>query len=194
MNPDTTDAILFQELFSTWESKLLLYTKSLVDDTESARDIVQESFLKLAKALRRREHPPAGDADGEGGEHRRRWTAWLFTVARNGALDHLRKRKPLIREEALMSLPSVGPTPRRALERAELVDRVLQCQKRLTRSQREAIRLRFQDELSYKEIAQVMNISVTNVGFLLHVGLKRLRELLKEELQAVPFGNDGGNL
>ena len=92
-----------------------------------------------------------------------------------------------------MSLPSACPTPRKTLEQAELVTRMLQCLDRLTRSQREAIRLRFQNNLSYKEIAQVMDVSATNVGFLLHMGLKKLRELLKDELEAVPFGYDGEN-
>ncbi|VVM04641.1 RNA polymerase sigma factor [Methylacidimicrobium tartarophylax] len=193
MNPDSAEAILFRELFSACESKLLLYADSLIGDRESARDIVQESFMKLTKALRQRKPQSEGETPPAEVERRRRWKAWLFTVTRNGALDYLRKRKPLIQEDVLMSLPSACPTPRKTLEQAELVTRMLQCLDRLTRSQREAIRLRFQNDLSYKEIAQVMNVSATNVGFLLHMGLKKLRELLKDELQAVPFGYDGEN-
>ncbi|MDD4931877.1 MAG: sigma-70 family RNA polymerase sigma factor [Methylacidiphilaceae bacterium] len=194
MNPDSEEANLFYELFSACESKLLLYAGTLTGDLESARDIVQASFIKLAKALRERKRQPSGEALLAAEEHRKRWRAWLFTVTRHGALDHLRKRKTIVPEEVLMSLPSACPTPRRALERADLVNRILQCLERLTRSQREAIRLRFQDDLSYKEIAQVMNVSVTNVGFLLHAGLKKLRELLQDELQAMSFGCDGETL
>ncbi|MDD4931875.1 MAG: RNA polymerase sigma factor [Methylacidiphilaceae bacterium] len=193
MNRDSEEATLFYELLSTCESKLLLYADALIGDVEAARDLVQESFLKFTKALRARKGRPTEETSSADGEEQRRWKAWLFTVTRNGAVDLLRKRKTLVPEEVLMSLPSTCPTPRRALERADLVNRVRQCLERLTRSQREAIRLRFQDDLSYKEIAQVMNVSVTNVGFLLHAGLKKLRELLKDELQPVPLGCDGEN-
>lgn len=90
-----------------------------------------------------------------------------------------------------MNIPSADLNPRRCLEKNDLVVRVFQSMERLSLSQREAIRLRFQNDLSYKEIAQVMNVSVTNVGFLLHAGLKRLRVLLKDDLQAAPSGCDG---
>ena len=47
---------------------------------------------------------------------------------------------------------------------------------RLPENQQEVIRLKFQQGLSYKEISSVTGLSVTNVGFLIHTGLKRLRE------------------
>ena len=49
-------------------------------------------------------------------------------------------------------------------------------------NQREVIRLKFQQELSYKEISEATGLAVGNVGFLLHTGLKRLRSLLPEDL------------
>jgi RNA polymerase sigma-70 factor (ECF subfamily) len=48
----------------------------------------------------------------------------------------------------------------------------------LSPNQREVIRLKFQSDLSYKEIAEITQLSVTNVGFLLHTGLKKLRALV----------------
>ncbi len=191
MNPVSEEASLFDELLSSCESKLLLYARNLTGDLESARDIVQESFLKLAKALRDRKGRPGEDALSTGEDRLKRWKAWLFTVTRNGAFDQLRKRKPVVPEEVLMNIPSADLNPRRCLEKNDLVVRVFQSMERLSLSQREAIRLRFQNDLSYKEIAQVMNVSVTNVGFLLHAGLKRLRVLLKDDLQAAPSGCDG---
>ena len=47
-------------------------------------------------------------------------------------------------------------------------------------NQREVIRLKFQNDLSYREIAEVTQLTETNVGFLLHTGLKKLRALLAE--------------
>ncbi len=51
----------------------------------------------------------------------------------------------------------------------------------LSENQREVIRLKFQNDLSYKEIADITRLSVTNVGFLLHTGLKKLRALAAEQ-------------
>lgn len=192
MNPAAEEASLFEELLSSCESKLLLYAQNFTGDLESAQDVVQESFLKLAKALRDPTRRSSEDAPSSGEERHKRWKAWLFTVTRNGAFDQLRKRKAVVPDEALTSLPSPDPNPRQAMEKNDLVGRIFQCLEGLSASQREAIRLRFQSDLSYKEIAQVMNVSVTNVGFLLHAGLKRLRELLKDELQTSPSGCHGG--
>ncbi|VVM08320.1 ECF RNA polymerase sigma factor SigW [Methylacidimicrobium cyclopophantes] len=194
MNSEAGQDSLFHALLSAWEGKLLLYADSIIGDSESARDIVQQSFLKLAKALRGERRDSAGGGLPMEKDPQRRWRAWLFTVTRNGALDHLRKRKALVPEEVLRNVPSNEPTPRSSLERRDLVNQVFERLESLNRLQREAIRLRFQDDLSYKEIAQVMDVSISNVGFLLHVGLKKLRELLKEELQAMPSECDGGSL
>ncbi|MCZ6598489.1 MAG: sigma-70 family RNA polymerase sigma factor, partial [Planctomycetota bacterium] len=71
--------------------------------------------------------------------------------------------------------------PSVALEREEDVSRVLTTLGSLPESQREVIRLKFQHGLSYKEIGRVTAQSTGNVGWLLHVGLKTLRERLAGE-------------
>ena len=48
-------------------------------------------------------------------------------------------------------------------------------------NQQEVIRLKFQNDLSYREISEITGLSVSNVGFLLHVGIKRLREIMKND-------------
>ena len=72
-------------------------------------------------------------------------------------------------------------TPDAAAEQKDSMARVLQQLDRLPDNQQDVIRLKFQNELSYREIAEITGLTVSNVGFLLHVGLKRLRELLKAE-------------
>ena len=52
---------------------------------------------------------------------------------------------------------------------------------RLPDNQQEVIRLKFQNDLSYREISEITGLSVSNVGFLLHVGIKRLREIMKND-------------
>ncbi len=60
-------------------------------------------------------------------------------------------------------------------------DKVFRMLDQLPDNQQEVVRLKFQNEMTYQEIADVTGLSVTNVGFLLHTALKRLRELLQSE-------------
>ena len=59
---------------------------------------------------------------------------------------------------------------------------------RLPRNQSEVLRLKFQNDLSYQEIADITGLSPGNVGFLIHTGLKRLRSLLAPEVAASSAG------
>lgn len=65
------------------------------------------------------------------------------------------------------------------LEGRELAAHVLELVGELPDNQREVLRLKFQAGLSYQEISQVTTLSVSNVGYLLHTAIKRLREQLK---------------
>jgi RNA polymerase sigma-70 factor (ECF subfamily) len=77
--------------------------------------------------------------------------------------------------------PCAAPGPPSVLERQESATALFRLLDALSPNQREVIRLKFQNDLSYREIAEVTSLSVTNVGFLLHTGLKKLRALLREQ-------------
>ena len=64
------------------------------------------------------------------------------------------------------------------MEQKEELGRVLRILQTLPRNQQEVIRLKFQNGLSYREISEVTKLSVSNVGFLLHTGLKTVRQKL----------------
>jgi RNA polymerase sigma factor (sigma-70 family) len=161
---------------STIESTLARYERPLVQyalgltsgDLDQARDIVQDTFLRLV----REPEPPTGEHLG----------AWLFTVCRNRAHDHHRKSKRLIYMEKTALEDSVADTlaPSRALEEREDALELAHYLERLPENQREVIRLKFQLDLSYKEIADITSLSVGNVGFLLHTGLRKMREFLQD--------------
>jgi RNA polymerase sigma-70 factor (ECF subfamily) len=76
--------------------------------------------------------------------------------------------------------PSDAPDPAASMEQRETAVSVFRLLDQLTPNQRAVIRLKFQNDLSYKEIAEITQLSVTNVGFLIHTGLKKLRALLQE--------------
>lgn len=70
------------------------------------------------------------------------------------------------------------PTQTDAMEQAETESQVRDLLGDLPENQQEVVRLKFQDNLSYRDIAEVTGLTVSNVGYLLHVAVKRLREQL----------------
>lgn len=148
------------------------YVTRLVGDADSARDIVQESFLRLVQS---------GPPDPE---HVR---PWLYTVARNLAFDRRRKERRVIASEAenVVPLQVRSTTPAELFEQREEHELVLAILAELPEKQREVVRLKFQGGLSYKEISEVTNLSISNVGVLLHVAIKTLRARMNEAQRAV---------
>ena len=174
-------------LLDRYERPLIRYACSIVGDLDSARDVVQETFIKVARmemrsaerGTRKEEH----DAGRGNGEHLPvpHLEAWLFTVTRNGALDHIRKHSRIIPMTLPDDRPCTAPGPSDTIEQRENADSIFELLDALSPNQREVIRLKFQNDLSYREIADVTKLSVTNIGFLLHTGLKKLRALLREQ-------------
>ena len=71
--------------------------------------------------------------------------------------------------------------PGKAAERSDQRIQILGFLDKLPDNQKEVIRLKFEGDMSYKEISQVTNLSVSNVGFLIHAGIKKLRGMLTDQ-------------
>ncbi|MEO6874898.1 MAG: sigma-70 family RNA polymerase sigma factor [Opitutaceae bacterium] len=152
-----------ERTFLEQSAPLTRYAARLLHDPERARDVVQDTFVKFMAQ-------PAADVEGHAVE-------WLFTVCRNRALDVMRKENRMRRfEEGEMERASTAdPRPGRTLEAAETHASVLKLIDRLPSNQQEVVRLKFQNGFSYKEIARITELSVTNVGFLIHTAVSNLR-------------------
>jgi RNA polymerase sigma-70 factor (ECF subfamily) len=163
-------ARLVREALGAHESALVAYAERLLGDPERARDVVQDAFLKLC------EQDP-GELDG----HVRQW---LYTVCRNRALDVRRKESRMNPDEetAARLRVATGPEPGERLERGELVSRVMASLRALPAKQREVLTLKFQDGLSYREIAGVTDQPIGTVGWLVHEGVAALRRRHGAEL------------
>ena len=181
-------------LLDRYERPLIRYACSIVGDLDSARDVVQETFIKVAQEKMRsadggvrNEDRDSEKVNGESPPMPHsalripHSETWLFTVTRHGALDHLRKQRRIIPMPLPDDRPSGEPGPAATLERREAATSLFRLLDALSPNQREVIRLKFQNDLSYREIADVTKLSVTNIGFLLHTGLKKLRALLREQ-------------
>lgn len=170
IEPENTHASLdarsfVQSAVARHQGPLLRYaTRLLHGDADRARDVVQDTFVRLMA------QPPA-EVDGHVAE-------WLFTVCRNRATDLLRKegRMSLFVEGQAERLVASEPRPGAALERNEQHAAVLRLLSRLPPNQQEVVRLKFQNGFSYQEISRITSLSVSNVGFILHTAIKALRQ------------------
>jgi len=172
-NPGSRRREQIRSAVNAYQSRLISFAARITGDTDSARDVVQETFLRLCNR----------DVDAIG-DH---LAAWLFRICRNHALDIRKKEAPLRPLEEVPTPPEASVDPHRALAR-----RVLAAVAELPATQQEVLRLRFQNDLSYKEISEITSQSVSNVGFLIHVAIKRLRETLQETGGAQPRCSAGG--
>lgn len=169
-------ALLLRSAMSDFEIPLIKYAVSILGDLEQARDVVQDTFLKLYKQ------------DPE--KVRKKVKSWLFTVCRNHCYDLIKRnrRTSNLEEDEISYITSNDDNPFQVisfLEGREEIDEKIKILysliEELPSRQREVMRLKFQANLSYKEIAETIGISTSNVGFVMHSALKKLREDMKEK-------------
>ena len=179
--PSSVDASNLPALLDRYERPLVRYAWSILGDLEAARDVVQETFIRLCRREESGDGSRKPDGDTSDFSPARHTEAWLFTVTRNLSIDHQRKLSRIVYMPQTEDRTADEPGPGAVLEAQETRDSIFGLLEHLSDNQREVIRLKFQNDLSYKEIAAITQLSVTNVGFLLHTGLKKLRALLEAQ-------------
>jgi RNA polymerase sigma factor (sigma-70 family) len=154
----------FEEVVKRFEIPLIQYAGRITGNREQARDVVQETFIKFQRngALRREDEP----------------ATWLFTVCRNSALNVCRKERRImyLGEEVTEARDEQQPMPFDQLEQKEAAGFLLRIVATLPARQQEVLQLKFQNDLSYQQIAHIMQTTANNVGVLLHTALKTLRQ------------------
>jgi RNA polymerase sigma factor (sigma-70 family) len=163
-NPDSS---WVPSVLADYEKPLIRYAAHITGDVERAREVVQDTFLKLCR------QKPA--------EIRNHLAQWLYTVCRNRALDVRRKESRMTAiSDAQLQVHS-GPELSAALEKEERLAEILRILNTLPKNQQEVLRLKFQGDLSYEEISRITSLTVSNVGFLIHTGLKTIRERVRTQ-------------
>jgi RNA polymerase sigma-70 factor (ECF subfamily) len=175
MRPDQASAEspgweTIEELFAALEAPLLCYGLRLTGEIGLAEDAVQEAFMKLHSQFKEVREP----------------RRWLYRTVHNLALN---QRRSAARIVSINSAPSAenenssdtadpAPLPDEQIIRLEGIGQVRLSIETLDDRSRELIRLKFTDELSYKDIAARTGISVSNVGYILHHALKTIGDEL----------------
>jgi len=162
---DTSKSDWIVDALDLYEARLLRYATWVLRDAELAREVVQETFLRLC----REERATVGGYVAQ----------WLFTVCRNLAFDTRKKEVRMTPLEEVQTGVDSGMDSN--LEQRETVGEIFRLLEGLPKNQREVVYLKFQCDLSYKEISEVTKLSVSNVGFLIHTALKNIRKRVLSE-------------
>lgn len=159
-------ALDFEALYRAARDDVYAYVATLLRDRAAAEDVTAAAFERAYR--KQRSYKPArGSA-----------RAWLFGIARNAALDELRRRKRAaaleadpVDADALAPEDGAEAALRRAAVRTALA--------RLEPRERELIALKFHAGLAHAELAAVLGISATNAGTQLHRAMTKLREAVE---------------
>jgi len=171
----------FEILFARYQQPLFNFILRMLGDFHKAEDIFQETFLRVFR------HAQKYDESY-------RFSPWLYQIARNLCLEEIRRQRNIetisVDEEDDCQTIELWDqnTPDEQLEMAEAGQIVQNAILRLSEQQREVFLLRENHGLSYDEIFQITNLSVSAVKSCLH----RARMALKEML--TPYLKSGGML
>jgi len=168
------DAAALEALYDRYSRPIYSLVLRIAQDPPSTEEIVQDVFLLLWRNA------------GQYQEARGPLEPWLFTLARNRALDFLRlkrekqRRREISFDDALSPAGIVNPHPERALDRARSAERVRALLRTLPDLQRRAIELAFFDGMTHAEVSAAMGEPLGTVKSWIRGGLLRLRESLGE--------------
>jgi RNA polymerase sigma-70 factor (ECF subfamily) len=169
-SPPATSLSEFSDLYNEYFPKVFAYVYGRVQDKEVSLDIVSDVFEKAfikKKSLRSPES----------------FGSWLFTIARNEVSSHWRKEKPAAKaaQEAAFEneLHHQPRGPEETILHRERLDALSLLVRALPRREQEIIALKFDAELTNREIAQVLNTSEVNVRVTIFRALRKLRERMQ---------------
>jgi RNA polymerase sigma-70 factor (ECF subfamily) len=170
-DPDT-----ITELIGRYQHRLYRFLVRMVGDPATAEDLFQQTWIRLMEKI--------GSYDAQ-----RNFEAWLFAIARNLAIDHLRRRRGISLDEPDDSghapvdrLEAAGPDVLGRLidfERGALLAAAMET---LPAIHREVLTLRFEEEMKLEEIAEVAGVPLSTVKSRLHRALESLRTRLERDV------------
>lgn len=167
----------FQEVLDRYRTPIYNLCWRMVRNDEDARDLAQEVFIKVFRLLDRYDEQYA-------------FSSWLFRIATNHCIDHLRRQRLRFlsverdgageEEDAEMQIASDGPEPDVVLERRQALEKLEEVIAELPPHYRVITLLRHDQQLSYEEIAESLQLPLGTVKARIH----RARNLIQQMLSA----------
>lgn len=167
------DTQAFERLFERHHASVYHFAATMLADASAAEEVLQESFLAAARA--------SGQYRGEG-----RFRAWLMRIVRNRCLNLIDARRRHRAVGELPELPAAGSGPAGRAEADEGVAILRAAVAALPERQREALTLRAFEQMSYREIASVMDMPIGTIKTLIH----RARAALAQSPAAAVKGDE----
>ncbi|MDE0429895.1 MAG: sigma-70 family RNA polymerase sigma factor [Caldilineaceae bacterium] len=183
----TGEQAAFGLLVETYQRPVLALTYRMLGDLSEAEDAAQETFLRAYSRLH--QYDP-----------KHKFSTWLFSIANNHCIDRLRKRRVqfvgLDESPAVFTLEGDSARPEQEVLAAEQAEEMHALVNQLEQEYRTPLVLRYWNECSYQEIADVMEISVAAVKSRLFRARKQLAALYVEaqqpqRVERAPAGPDG---
>ena len=164
LNADPGYQGAFEKLYTSAYAPVFRFIVMRLKSRDEAEDVTQDVFIKFLNAL------PQYRAQGS-------MLPYLFTVARNAVIDHLRRKKPTYDDDALLQIASSEPTAEERSGLGEEVAEVMGLLSQLSEAEEAVVKLRYLDGLATYEVAKLLGKNEDAVRQLLSRGLKRLRIL-----------------
>ena len=167
-----TDA--FEKLMEDFQRPILAFVYRMIGDSDEAQDLAQEVFVRAYRAIQAPRFQLKKAA----------LSTWLFQVARNAAIDHLRKRtrKPFLSSELFPgqrdALPAGTPQPDEQMATNELQTRIEKALMQLSEDQRTALTLSVYHQQTHEQIAAVLKCSTKSVESRIYRARKKLAQWL----------------
>jgi len=172
---ETSDTEIFEAIVSRYKNPLFNFVFRFLGDRDATSDVVQETFIKVYR-------------NKDSYKTFAKFSTWIYTIAGNLAKTELqrRKRKNQIsinswgEDEETMDLPDGGPLPDRLVDSGIKNKMIQEALLKLPEVYREMIILRDIQEMSYEEIAEMMDISIGTVKSRINRGRAQLQDLLRD--------------
>jgi RNA polymerase sigma-70 factor (ECF subfamily) len=162
----------FQTLFLRHKKRIFNYINSKVSDLDVSNDILQETFIKVFKIIKKGSYNEQG-----------KFLPWVLRISHNLVMDHFRKEKrsKIIYEKDLYNTFSNIKSSENSLKENIISDKTLSKTlssmiNTLPDSQKEIVKLRFFENLSFREIAEINNISINTALGRVRYSLNNLRK------------------
>ena len=173
------DPSAYRGLVERYQSRVFALVVGMVRGREDARDLTQEAFVKAYKNLSRFRLESS-------------FYTWLYRIAMNLAIDHLRKQKKRKHSEfdeqiaskdtgGVLADAHMRDNPSRNLERKQLQNRILEALDKLNPDHKQIVLLREIEGLSYREIGETLEIAEGTVMSRLFYARRKLQQLLKKD-------------
>lgn len=163
------DDAAFTELYEKFFALAYAMIFTRIKDISAADDVVSEIFMKVALNL-------------DSHDKKFAFSTWLFKIASNTLADYFSRQKRNREDSWDEFLEREAPKseqPEEKLLTSELTKDLLRALDKLSERQRRIIELKYWSELSNVEIAEMLNLSASNVGFIHYQAIRKLRELIK---------------